>query len=227
MNACIIPARGGSKRIPNKNIRDFCGRPMIAYSIEAAKKSGVFDRIIITTDSEEIAAVAKEQGAEVPSLRPSELADDYVTAEAVFNHILDELKKTGCEPEFACLLFATAPFVQPEFLQEGLAKLKKTCATTSFPVAAFPYPIFRGLKINDTGALEMLWPEHREARTQDLPEVYYDAGQFYWVNVGKYNDVLYAPDAVPVILPHHLVHDIDTPEDWKRAELIFQTLEAG
>jgi len=224
MNICIIPARGGSKRIPNKNIRDFCGKPMIAYSIEAAKASGVFDRIIVSTDSEEIAAVAKEQGAEV-LMRSAELSDDHTTAETVFNHILEQLKKETDNLEAACLLFATAPFVQPEILQDGLKKLKETGATTSFPVAAFPYPIQRALRINETGALEMFQPENREARTQDLPEAYYDAGKFYWADVSKYEGVIYAPDAVPVILPPHLVHDIDTPEDWKRAELIFQALE--
>ena len=225
MNVCIIPARGGSKRIPGKNSREFCGKPMIAHSIESAQESGVFDRILVTTDSEEIATIAKEWGAEVPSLRSADLSDDYVTAEAVFNHVLADLKASGADLEYACLFFATAPFVQPQILQEGLEKLKTSGATTSFPVATFPYPIFRGLKINEVGSLEMIWPENREARTQDLPEAYYDAGQFYWANVETYRGVLYAPDAVPILLPHHLVHDIDTPEDWKRAELMFRALE--
>ena len=224
MNICIIPARGGSKRIPKKNIRDFCGKPMIAYSIDAAKRSGVFDRVIVSTDSEEIAAVARKQGAEV-LMRSAELSDDYTTSEAVFNHIIEQLKQGNENLEYACQLFATAPFVQPGFLREGLEKLKEAGATTSFPVAAFPYPIQRGLKINDAGALEMVWPENREARTQDLLEAYYDAGQFYWVDVCKYEGVTYAPDAAPVIFPSHLVHDIDTPEDWERAELMFKALE--
>lgn len=223
MNICIIPARGGSKRIPNKNIRDFCGKPMIAYSIDAAKKSGVFDRILVSTDSAEIASVAEEQGAEV-RMRSAELSDDYTTAEAVFNHILEQLKGE-CDPDAACQLFAAAPFVQPAFLRAGLEKLKETGAATAFAVAEFPYPIQRALKINERGSLEMFRPEHREARTQDLPGAYYDAGQFYWADVKKYQGVFYCADAVPVILPHHLVHDIDTPEDWKRAELIFQTLD--
>ena len=221
MNVCIIPARGGSKRIPKKNILEFCGKPMIAYSIEAARTSGVFDRIIVSTDSKEIADVARTFGAEVPALRSASLSDDYVTAEAVFNHILDGLKGVDA----ACLLFATAPFVQPELLAEGLKVLKASNAISAFSVATFPYPIFRGLKMNDQGSLEMIWPENREARTQDLPEAYYDAGQFYWVKIDKYKGVLYAPDAMPILLPHHLVHDIDTPEDWTRAELIFKTLE--
>jgi len=224
MNVCIIPARGGSKRIPNKNILDFCGKPMIAYSIEAAGASGVFDRIIVSTDSEKIGSVAKEWGAEV-LVRPPEMADDYTTAETVFNHIVDQLKKENDDLEYACLLFATAPFVQPGILQQGLEKLKETGATTCFPVAAFPYPIQRALRISEAGALEMFQPENREARTQDLPEAFYDAGKFYWANIEAYQGVMYCSDAVPVILPHHLVHDIDTPEDWKRAELIFRTLD--
>jgi len=224
MNICIIPARGGSKRIPKKNIRDFCGKPMIAHSIEAAKASGVFDRIVVSTDSDEIAAVAKAQGAEI-LMRSAELSDDYTTSETVFNHILEQLKKEDDTLEYACQLFATAPFVLPRFLREGLEKLKEAGATTAFPVAAFPYPIQRALKINEAGSLEMFWPENREARTQDLPEAYYDAGQFYWVDGCKYEGVTYAPDAVPVLFPPHLVHDIDTPEDWERAELMFKALE--
>ncbi len=219
MNICIIPARGGSKRIPKKNIRDFCGKPMIAHSIDAAKASGVFDRILVSTDSDEIAAVAEEQGAEV-LLRSAELSDDYTTAEAVFNHLLEQLK-----PDFACMLFATAPFVRPEHLAQGLERLRETGASSAFPVTAFPYPIFRALKVNKQGALEMFWPENRTARTQDLPEAFYDAGQFYWVSCSKYKGAIYAPDAVPIHLPAHLAHDIDTPDDWRRAELIFQTLE--
>ena len=220
MNICIIPARGGSKRIPGKNIKEFCGKPMIAWSIQSAKNSSVFDRVIVSTDSEEIAAVAEEWGAEI-MLRSADLADDYTTAEAVFNHLLEQLVDVDC----ACLFFATAPFVEPEHLAQGLARLEETDASSAFPVTAFPYPIFRALKVNDQGALEMFWPENRTARTQDLPEAFYDAGQFYWVNCAKFKGAIYAPDAVPIHLPAHLSHDIDPPEDWTRAELMFQCLE--
>lgn len=227
MNICIIPARGGSKRIPKKNIRDFCGRPMIARSIEAAENSGVFDRILVTTDSPEVAGVAVEQGAEVPFLRPPELADDHASTDAVVVHALNWCRENGCTPEYACCLYATAPFVRPEYLRKGLELLKSTGATSAFSVTSFPFPIFRGLKINQSGALEMFWPEHRMTRSQDLPEAYHDAGQFYWMNVARYMQApaLYAPDAVPVILPRYLVQDIDTPEDWERAEIMFRTLE--
>lgn len=224
MNVCIIPARGGSKRIPKKNIRGFCGKPMIAYSIEAAKTAGVFDRIIVTTDSSEIADVAREWGAEVPFMRPSELSDDHATTDAVILHALNGLKEDGAEIEYACCLYATAPFVQPEFLSKGLELLKSTGATTGFSVTTFPFPILRGLKINETGALEMIWPEHRLTRSQDLLEAYHDAGQFYWLNVAKYIQApqVYAPGARPIVLPRHLVQDIDTEEDWRRAELMYK-----
>jgi len=227
MNACIIPARGGSKRIPKKNIRDFCGKPMIVRSIEAAKVSGVFEHIIVTTDSEEIAAVAREWGAEVPFMRPPELSDDHASTDAVIIHALNWVKKNGIELEYACCLYATAPFVQPEYLRQGLELLKSTGATSAFSVTSFPFPIFRGLKINAQGALELFWPEHRMTRSQDLPEAYHDAGQFYWLNVEKYTKApaLYAPDAMPVILPRHLVQDIDTPEDWESAEFQYRYIQ--
>lgn len=227
MNVCIIPARGGSKRIPKKNIRDFCGKPMIARSIEAAKAAGIFDRIIVTTDAEEIAVVAKACGAEVPFIRPPELSDDHASTDAVVIHALNWFKNNGIELEYACCLYATAPFVKPEYLRKGLELVKSAGASTGFSVTSFPFPIFRGLKINQKGALEMFWPEHRLTRSQDLPEAFHDAGQFYWLNVRKYmkTPTLYAPDAVPIILPRHLVQDIDTPEDWARAEFMFQSLE--
>lgn len=227
MNVCIIPARGGSKRIPKKNIREFCGKPMIARSIEAANAAGIFDRIIVTTDAEEIAVVAKACGAEVPFMRPPELSDDHASTDAVVIHALNWFKNNGIELEYACCLYATAPFVKPEYLRKGLDLLKSTGASTGFSVTSFPFPIFRGLKINQKGALEMFWPEHRLTRSQDLPEAFHDAGQFYWLNVEKYMKAptLYASDAVPIILPRHLVQDIDTPEDWARAEFMFQSLE--
>jgi pseudaminic acid cytidylyltransferase len=227
MNVCIIPARGGSKRIPKKNIRDFCGKPMIAHSIEAAKSAGVFDRIMVTTDSAEVADVAKQCGAEIPFMRPPEISDDHAPTDTVVVHALNWFKRNGIQLEYACCLYATAPFVRPEYLCQGLELLKLTGATTSISVTTFPFSIFRGLKINQKGALEMFWPEHRMTRSQDLPEACHDAGQFYWMNVAKYMQApaLYAPDAVPVILPRYLVQDIDTPEDWARAEIMFRTLE--
>lgn len=224
MNVCIIPARGGSKRIPQKNIREFCGKPMIAYSIEAAKESGLFSRIIVSTDSDEIAEVARKWGAEVPFMRPAELSGDHVSTETVISHALDCLKDESMEVKYACCLYATAPFVQTVYLNKGLKLLKSSGATTGFSVTVFPFPIFRGLRINERGALEMIWPEHRVTRSQDLPEAYHDAGQFYWVNVAKFMQMpqLYSPDSVPIILPRYLVQDVDTEEDWRRAELMYK-----
>lgn len=224
MIVCIIPARGGSKRIPGKNIREFCGRPMIAYSIEAAKSAGVFDRIIVTTDCEDIAEVASQCGAEVPFVRPAELSGDQATTDSVILHALNWFKEHGEEPEYACCLYATAPFVQTDYLIQGLDILKTYDVTSAFSATSFPFPIFRGMKINEAGHLEMFWPEHRLTRSQDLPEAYHDAGQFYWLNVPKYmrSPAVYAPDSMPVILPRHLVQDIDTEEDRKRAELMYK-----
>ena len=226
MNVCIIPARGGSKRIPKKNIREFCGKPMIAYSIDAARACGIFDRIIVTTDSAEIKSVAERYGAEVPFLRPAELSDDHASTDSVILHVLKWLKGNGAQPEYACCLYATAPFVQPDYLIQGLDVLKSSHATSAFSVTSFPFSIFRGMKINSGGSLEMFWPKHRLTRSQDLPEAYHDAGQFYWLNVSRYleSPKVYAPDSMPVVLPRHLVQDIDTEEDWIRAELMYSTL---
>lgn len=222
----IIPARGGSKRVPRKNIRLFCGKPMIAWSIEAALASKVFDRVIISTDDDEIAAVAKQYGAGVPFRRPPELADDFATTDAVFNHALHALAEARRDIEFACCLYATAPFVRPEDLRVGLETLRAQHATSAFSVVRFDAPIFRALKINKAGRVEMFWPEHRLTRSQDLPEGYHDAGQFYWVDVAKYKikGRIISTDAVPVILPAWRVQDIDTSEDWCRAELMFAAL---
>lgn len=226
MNVCIIPARGGSKRIPKKNIRNFCGKPMIAYSIEAAQKSGLFERVIVSTDSEEIAEIAKCHGAEIPFIRPSELAGDFVNTDAVFMHALEFIMAQGRGYKYACCLYATAPFVQVRSLQEGRRVLEKKDADNAFSVTTFPFPILRSQLINSDGLLEMRWPEHRMTRSQDLPEFYHDAGQFYWTRISQYFEKpdLYA-GAVPVVLPRHLVQDIDTEEDWIRAELMFKAVE--
>ncbi len=222
----IIPARGGSKRIPRKNVKPFCGKPMMAWSIEAARASRVFDRIIVSTDDDEIAAVAEQHGAEVPFRRPAELANDHASTDAVFLHAIREMEKQGIS-DYACCLYATAPFVRPEDLREGLALLRGKAATSAFSVVRFDYPIFRALKVNDRGRVGMFWPEHRLTRSQDLPEVWHDAGQFYWVDVAKYKNEgkIYSSDALPVPLPAWRVQDIDTPEDWTRAELMFKAIQ--
>jgi len=226
MNIAIIPARGGSKRIPGKNIKLFAGKPIIAYSIEAAKASGVFDRIIVSTDSDEIAQVASAYGAEIPFLRPQELSDDHTPTAPVIAHAIQWVKDRGDSPEFACCIYATAPFVTPGFIKEGYGTIVRYNVASVFSVTTFSFPIFRSLRITDQGTLAMFWPEHELTRSQDLPEAYHDAGQFYWLKVDAFlaSGKMYTSDAMPVILPRYLVQDIDTPEDWVTAEKMFQAL---
>lgn len=226
MNVAIIPARGGSKRIPGKNIRDFLEKPVIAYSIQEALKSGIFERVIVSTDSEEIAEVALSYGAEVPFLRPKELSGDMVGTAEVICHGIQFLHDAGECPCYVCCIYATAPFVQSRFLREGVELIEKTGADNAFSITSFPFPVQRAQKINPEGFLEMAWPEHRLTRSQDLPELYHDAGQFYWIRTERFleHSDLYA-NAVPVMLPRYLVQDIDTEEDWQRAELMYRALE--
>jgi N-acylneuraminate cytidylyltransferase len=224
MKVAVIPARGGSKRIPGKNIRDFCGQPMIAYPIRAAQAAGLFDRIIVSTDSAPIAEVARQCGAEVPFMRPPDLADDYATTDSVFLHAIETLEAASGPIDYATCIYPTAPFVQPQYLREGLDILIAHSATSAFTVTTYGYPIHRALRIGTAGRLEMMWPENRLVRSQDLPQAYHDAGQFYWVSAPKYKHQrhLFSDDAVPIVLPNWLVHDIDTPDDWRRAEQIFR-----
>lgn len=224
MKVAIIPARGGSKRIPKKNIKLFLGKPIIAYSIEIAKKSELFDRIIVSTDSNEISDVAQNYGAEVPFIRPVKLSDDYTGTDDVIEHSLNWLVENGDSYETACCIYATAPFLISDYLKKGYDLLLKEDAARVFSVTTFPYPIFRALKVNNDNRVEMIWPEHRETRSQDLPETCHDAGQFYWFNVEKYfgANQLCCNDNVPVFLPRYLVQDIDTQEDWNLAERMFK-----
>jgi pseudaminic acid cytidylyltransferase len=219
----IIPARGGSKRIPQKNIRSFAGKPIIAYSIQVALRSGLFSRVIVSTDSMEIADVARVHGAEVPFMRPAELADDYTGTPPVLLHALDMLESANICPQYYCCIYATAPFIHPRYLKLGYDILSVRKASTVFSVTSFPYPIFRALKVLPDGRLEMVWPEHRTSRSQDLPETFHDAGQFYWGSVKALREEkkLYTADSYPVFLPRHLVQDIDTLEDWHTAERMF------
>ncbi len=226
MNIAVIPARGGSKRIPGKNIKPFCGRPMIAWSIQAAAASGLFARIIVSTDSEEIGAVARQYGAETPFVRPARLADDFTPTAEVMLHALEWLAEEGQNPELVCCLYATAPFIRPGFLRQGYELLCRTGAASVFPVTSYPASPFRALTIGPEGRLAMLWPEYELTRSNDLPEAYHDAGQFYWLDVVRFwrEKRIYAADAWPVVLPRRLVQDIDTPEDWRTAEAMHQAL---
>lgn len=227
MRLCIIPARGGSKRIPGKNTRIFCGKPIIAWSIEAARTSGCFDHIIVSTDDDEIAQVAREWGAETPFIRPASLCDDYVGTLPIISHAIRWCQDNRIEPEFVCCLYATAPFVRADDLRRGLTELTKQKSDYVFSVTSFPFPIQRALKVENSGRLNMFMPEHENTRSQDLEDAWHDAGQFYWANKKTWLEEtpVYTSFSRPLILPRYRVQDIDTPEDWRRAELMFQVLQ--
>lgn len=229
MNIAVIPARGGSKRIPRKNIKEFCGKPMIAWSIDAAQKSHCFERIIVSTDDDEIATVALDCGAEVPFIRPKELSDDYTGTTAVVGHAVKWLVEYGEQAENVCCLYATAPFVRSIDIQRGLDVLQEQECDYTFSVASYPFPIQRAIRITPEQRVEMFQPDHFMTRSQDLEEAYHDAGQFYWGIAKAWLDEkpLFSKDAAPIILPRHRVQDIDTPEDWQRAELMFKALQEG
>lgn len=230
MNVAIIPARGGSKRIPRKNIRDFCGKPMIAWSIEAAKNSGIFDRILVSTDDPEIREIAIAWGAETPFERPSELADDHAGTLPVIRHAVNWLNGNGTPISRACCIYATAPFLQDVFLNEALERLTADPQVEFvFSVTAFDFPIFRALRIEENHRTSMFWPEHEATRSQDLPAAFHDAGQFYWGTAEAWltQDRIFSSNSRAVILPPHLVQDIDTPEDWLQAESKFQALQTA
>lgn len=228
MKLAIIPARGGSKRIPRKNIKVFCGKPMIAYSIEAALKSGCFDRVIVTTDDEEIAEVSKSYGADIPFMRPNELADDYAGTLPVIKHAIEAMEKQGHSVTEVLCLYATAPFVQPYIITEAYQQLQDTQADYCFTVTSFVAPIQRAFKLTQENRLEMFEPEQFNKRSQDLEEAYHDAGQFYWgkAEAFKQQKPMLSKHASPYILPRYLVQDIDTLDDWKRAELMFAAMKA-
>jgi len=226
MNIAVIPARGGSKRIPKKNIRKFCGKPIIAYSIEVAIKSGVFDEVIVSTDDSNIAEVASKFGAAVPFVRPPEFSDDYTGTNAVIKHAVQWYLARDHFVDNVCCLYATAPFVQVQYLQQGYELLKRTGKSFAFSVTTFPFPIQRALRINKLGLVEPIKPENITQRSQDLEECYHDAGQFYWGRAEAFlNDIVtYSTESVPVVIPRYLVQDIDTEEDWFRAELMYKAM---
>jgi len=227
LKVAVIPARGGSKRIPYKNIKPFCGKPVVAWSIEAAKKSKCFDRIIVSTDDLDIAEVAKEYGAEVPFMRPPELSDDYASTISVIAHAISWLRQHHEAPKEVCCIYATAPFVRVDDLHQGLNLLSKLGADYVFTVTKYAFPIQRAIRLTHSSHVEMFYPEHFNTRSQDLEEAYHDAGQFYWGRAEAWitGKPIFSPDAVPIILPRHRVQDIDTQEDWLRAEWMYRSLE--
>jgi N-acylneuraminate cytidylyltransferase len=227
MNVAVIPARGGSKRIPRKNIKDFCGKPMIAWPIEVAKKSKLFDRIIVSTDDKEIKKVANSYGAEVPFIRPVELSDDYTGTTEVMAHAVSWMHEEGWELDAVCCIYATSVFLTVNDLKIGFEALHTGEWQYAFSVTDFEYPIFRSFKASSNGGVEMFFPEHFESRSQDLPEALHDAAQFYWGRPDAWLDnlKLFDSHSFPVIIPRWRIQDIDTEDDWKRAEQLFALLE--
>jgi len=229
MNLCVIPARGGSKRIPRKNIREFCGKPMIAYAIVAAKSSNLFDEIIVSTDDSEIASLSKSLGVEVPFKRPDKLANDYAGTVEVVAHAIRECEKVALIAETVCCIYPCVPLIQPEDIRRTLNLLESNAqADYAFPVTEFPSAIQRGLKRNSQGLMSSFYPEYEQMRTQDLEPAYYDVGQFYWGYRSSWlnNDSIHNSGAGYVI-PSWRVVDIDTNDDWKRAELLFKQMING
>jgi pseudaminic acid cytidylyltransferase len=226
VNVAIIPARGGSKRIPRKNVKAFGGQPIIAYSIDAAVQSGLFARVVVSTDDDDIAEVALRHGAEVPFMRPPELADDFTGTHDVIAHAVRWLVDDGVDVHHACCIYATAPLLQVDDLVRGLDELRRRGWDTVVAATTFAHPIYRALTRASDGGVRMIFPEHYHTRSQDLPEALHDAGQFYWTTretaLGPARG--FTPTTGVVVLPRWRVQDIDTPEDWARAEAIHRGL---
>jgi len=227
MNVAIIPARGGSKRIPMKNIRDFCGKPIISWPIDIAKKSGLFDHILVSTDDEEIAEISKSFGAEVPFLRPAELADDYAGTTEVIAHAISWMNEQNCQPTSVCCTYATSVFLTIDDLKKGFEVLNTGKWKYVFSVTDYESSIFRSFKEQANGGLEMIFPEHFEKRSQDLSTALHDAAQFYWGPSDAWINGLkmFERHSCPVKIPRWRVQDIDTEDDWKRAELLFNLIK--
>ena len=223
-SVCIITARGGSKRIPHKNIKEFCGKPIIQYSIEAALSSGIFDEVMVSTDDEEIAAIARQAGAKVPFMRSSENANDYATMDDVLMEVLEQYRNLGREFETFCCIYPTAPFVTAQKLQNA-RKLLET-ADSIMPVVAFSFPPQRCMILNEQGQLRMKWPEHAQTRSQDLEPYYHDCGQFYFCRTAPFYEYRTTdmPNMVPMIMSELEVQDIDSPDDWEIAELKYRKM---
>lgn len=222
----LIPARGGSKRIPRKNIKSFLGSPIISYSIDAAKKAACFDEIMVSTDDTEIADLAQSHGVEVPFLRSQDNSDDYSTLADVIKEVLCAYENIGKSFEYFCCILPTAPFVTAEKIVAGWNLLQESDADSVIPVTKFSYPFQRSFRIEKNGNLQMFWPENYPKRSQDLEPAYHDTGQFYWMKsaVLKKTMRLFNDFSKPLIIPESEVQDIDTIEDWKIAEFKYQLL---
>jgi N-acylneuraminate cytidylyltransferase len=230
MRVGVIPARGGSKRIPGKNIRSFCGRPMIAWTIDALRDSGCVDRIVVSTDDGDVSAVAVACGAEVPFRRPAALADDQTPTLPVIAHAVSELTRQGWPVEQVCCAYATAPLMRGVDVAAAFDALRAGVWRYAFSCTTFPFPVLRALTRAAEGGVQPMFPEFIAHRSQDLPEAFHDAGQFYWGDAAAFLSGLpiFAPHSYPYLIDRHRVQDIDTEEDWRRAEALFlsQQLQA-
>lgn len=226
MNVAIIPARGGSKRIPRKNIKEFCGKPMIAWSIEAALQSSCFEQVIVSTDDPEIAEIARSYGAMTPFTRPPELSDDHSSTAEVVRHAIEWIKCRHIHPSAICCIYATAPFIIADDIKNSLSLLIEGECDYALPVTTFPFPIQRALRLKENHFLKMMTPQFFRSRSQDLEEAYHDAGQFCWgaTNAWLEGKPVFDAKALALIIPRYRVQDIDTEEDWQRAELLFKAL---
>jgi pseudaminic acid cytidylyltransferase len=226
MNIAIIPARGGSKRIHRKNIRDFHGKPIIGWTIEKCLASNCFDKIVVSTDDDEIAEVARTYGAETPFMRPAKLSDDHATTLDVMEHATNQLLSAGITPEYICCVYATAPFFTVEEITAGLRAIHNGRWQYALSVTEFPSSVYRGFVQTEVGGLEMLYPQFRLTRSQDLKKVYHDAAQFYWGTTQAWllKADVFSNHSTPVFIPSWRVQDIDTEDDFKRAELLFKLM---
>ncbi|MEK9532812.1 MAG: pseudaminic acid cytidylyltransferase [Alphaproteobacteria bacterium] len=227
MKLCVIPARGGSKRIPRKNIKDFFGLPIIAYSIKAAITSKCFDKVIVSTDDAEIADIAKSFGAEIPFMRSKRLSDDYTGTGEVIKHAIEWFESKGHTVSDVCCVYATAPFLQADSINNAYKQMVREKADFCFSVTNFGFPVQRAIKITENNRIDMFFPHNYAARSQDLEEAWHDAGQFYWGKAESFRQqkILFSKDSTPYTLPAYLVQDIDTIADWRRAEYMYQALK--
>ena len=227
-NIVIIPARGGSKRIPKKNIKDFLGKPVIAYSIEIAISCKLFSRVIVSTDDDEIKDVALKYGAEVPFIRPKNIADDFTGTHEVIGHAVEYLEDTGETMDYVCCIYPTAPLIQKDDLIKGFKLIQTNKWNSVMAATNFSYPIFRSFENLPNGGLKMIFPEHYNSRSQDLTDVYHDAGLFYWAKpkIWKKKPQGYNEKNSIVKLPNYRIQDIDTPDDWKKAEILYEIINS-
>ena len=226
MNIAVIPARGGSKRIPRKNIKPFAGRPMIAHAIDAAKASGLFSHVVVSTDDEEIAAIANEYGAETPFMRPGALADDHTPTVPVVAHAIAACEALGWHADFVCCIYPAVPFIQVADIKGALDLLVASKASYCFPVTGFPSAIQRALKRGEAGLLSPFFPGYELTRTQDLEPAFRDAGLFYWgMRDAWFDNPRIHSGGVGLMIPASRVIDIDTPEDWDVAQLMLKAIQ--